>query len=234
MKWIPYEHYLRLSVCLASLADLVLSNRRYDCLPSKAVLITGTSPGGIGPALTLAFRQLGATRSSVAAAAKGVEATAGGRLDVLINNAGVRYVMPALDIDIEKARELFEANHWDRTIVNVASGAGVVYIPLQTPYNASKAALGQYSETLCMELAPLNVKVITLVAGNVTSNSTTNRLAPGQLPEGSYYTPLEKEFAKDVEFSFMPTAKVAEEVADDVLRGASGSIFKGANSIVVK
>ncbi|KAL5388981.1 hypothetical protein DPSP01_002685 [Paraphaeosphaeria sporulosa] len=85
-----------------------------------------------------------------------------------------------------------------------------------------------------MELAPLNVKVITLVAGNVTSNSTTNRLAPGQLPEGSYYTPLEKEFAKDVEFSFMPTAKVAEEVADDVLRGASGSIFKGANSIVVK
>ncbi|KAL1608425.1 hypothetical protein SLS60_003367 [Paraconiothyrium brasiliense] len=188
--------------------------------------------------------------ASIAAAAKEVEAKTGGKLDVLINNAGVQYVMPALDLDIEKARDVFEANYWgslrmiqafkgmlvkaEGTIVNVGSGAGIFYMPFQSQYNASKAAINQYSETLRMELAPLKVKVITLVAGNITSNIVTNGAPPKQLPEDSFYKPIEKEIAKQEPFTSMSTSKFAGEVADEVLGGASGRLFKGTNSGIIK
>ncbi|KAJ4354049.1 NADPH-dependent 1-acyl dihydroxyacetone phosphate reductase [Didymosphaeria variabile] len=248
-------------------------------MSSKTVLITGSSAGGIGHALALAFQKHGATvfatarsiskmqdlaslpnvhllaldvtsPASIAAAAKEVEAKTGGKLDVLINNAGVQYVMPALDVDIEKARDVFEANYWGPlrmiqafkqmlvkakgTIVNVGSAAGIFYVPFQSQYNASKAAINQYSETLRMELAPLNVKVVTLVAGNVSSNMVNNAPPPTQLPEHSFYKPIEKEIAKEEAFTNMSTSKFAEEVASEVLNGASGRVFKGANSGVVK
>lgn len=224
--------------------------------------------------------------ASIAAAAKEVEAKTGGKLDVLINNAGVQYVMPALDVDIEYARGVFEANYWGPlrmveafremlvkargTIVNVGSAAGIFYVPFQSmssfhffffggrnkvllainqpsqanqstkkltsvgQYNASKAAINQYSETLRMELAPLNVKVVTLVAGNVTSNMSSNGAPPQQLPDGSFYKPIEKEIAMQEPFTEMPVSKFAEEVASEVLNGASGRVFKGANSGLVK
>jgi 1-acylglycerone phosphate reductase len=148
-------------------------------MSSKTVLITGTSTGGIGHALALAFQRRGATvfataRSiskmqdlaslsnvyllsldvtspeSIAAAAKEVETKTGGKLDVLINNAGIQYIMPVLDINIEKARDVFEANYWGPlwmiqifkemlvkakgTIVNVGSGASIVYMPFQSEF----------------------------------------------------------------------------------------------------
>lgn len=58
-------------------------------------------------------------------------------------------------------------------------------------YNASKAALHSYSDTLRIELAPFDVKVVTIVTGGVISNiSRTHRT----LPEGSLYRPLAKEY----------------------------------------
>ncbi|KAJ4302873.1 NADPH-dependent 1-acyl dihydroxyacetone phosphate reductase [Kalmusia sp. IMI 367209] len=248
-------------------------------MASKTVLITGSSAGGIGHALALAFQQRGATvfatarslskvqdlvslpnmhllsldvtsSDSIAAAARKVEAITGGKLDVLINNAGLQYVTPALDVDIAKAREVFEANYWGPlrmikafkgmlvaargTIVNVGSLAGIVHVPFQSQYNASKAAINMYSETLRIELAPLGVKVVTLAAGNVTSNMISNGAPPAQLPADSFYKPIEKDIANAEEFTNMPTSQFANEVATEVLDGASGKVFKGANSTLVK
>ncbi|KAL8910994.1 MAG: hypothetical protein Q9171_003763 [Xanthocarpia ochracea] len=42
---------------------------------------------------------------SIAAAAKVVEAETGGKLDVLVNNAGRLCVMPLLDTDVEEAKK---------------------------------------------------------------------------------------------------------------------------------
>jgi 1-acylglycerone phosphate reductase len=145
-------------------------------MSSKSVLITGCSAGGIGHGLAIAFQKRGCTvfataRSldkmedlkalpnmhllsldttmpeSIAAAAKEVERQTGGKLDVLVNNAGVQYVMPILDDDIEIAKALFDVNYWGTvrvtkafsdmviaakgTIVNVGSGAGLLAIPFQ-------------------------------------------------------------------------------------------------------
>src|SRR4051794_16236386 len=51
---------------------------------------------------------------SIFAAASAVQSSVpgGGRLKYLVNNAGAGYTMPVLDIDIEKAKEVMDANFW--------------------------------------------------------------------------------------------------------------------------
>jgi len=54
-------------------------------------------------------------------------------------------------------------------------------------YNANKAALHTYSDTLRVELAPLGVRVVTVVTRAVKSNITRTHRT---LPDDSYYCPL--------------------------------------------
>ena len=60
-------------------------------------------------------------------------------------------------------------------------------------YNASKAALHEYSDTLRVELAPFGVEVVVAVTGGVTSRiARTHRT----LPEGSYYVPIADQYER--------------------------------------
>lgn len=59
--------------------------------------------------------------------------------------------------------------------------------PFTSAYNASKAALTQWSETLRIELEPLNIKVSTVVAGQVA----TNLPKLPDISENSIYKPLQ-------------------------------------------
>lgn len=94
----------------------------------------------------------------------------GGRLDYLVNNAGRNYTVPALDVDLEEIRTTFEVNVFavmmmcqafapllieaKGTIVQIGSVAGITPYVFGSVYNATKAALHQYSNTLRVELAP--------------------------------------------------------------------------------
>ncbi|KAF1971776.1 NAD(P)-binding protein [Bimuria novae-zelandiae CBS 107.79] len=219
-------------------------------MSSKTVLITGTSAGGIGYAFVLGFQKRGATvfatarsiskmqdlaslpkvhllsldvtsPTSIAAAAKEVDAKTGGKLDVLINNAGVNYIMPGPVRMVQAFQSMLIASQG--TIVNIGSGAGSFYLAFSSQYNASKAALNQYSETQRMERASLGVQVVTLVSGNVASNIAKKC---SQLPENSLYRPIEKELVKDDAWTEMPVARYADELASEVLAGASGRMYK--------
>lgn len=65
-------------------------------------------------------------------------------------------------------------------------------------YNASKAALHQYSNTLRVEMAQFGVRVVTIVTGGVKSNiARTER----QLVPGSFYAPVEAEYNRRVRHS---------------------------------
>ncbi|KAF2727024.1 oxidoreductase [Polyplosphaeria fusca] len=245
----------------------------------KYVLITGCSAGGIGHGLALAFQKRGCAviatarnpskmedlkplpnmhllpldvtqEASIAAAAKSVEAITGGRLDVLVNNAGGLYNMPILDIDIAAAKNLYDLNLWGPirmvqtfsdmliaargTVVNVGSIAGVLPLPLQSIYNSSKAAINSVSEALRYELAPFGVEVYTSLAGNVKSNIVANT-AKIVVPPESKYAQLQPVFDKDPpQYSDMPTAQFCNEIADEVLAGKGGPILKGGNTWIIK
>ena len=160
-----------------------------------------------------------------------------GSLDYLINNAGRNYTMPALDVDLSEVQATFETNVFavmrmcqtfaplliqaKGTIVQIGSLAGEIPYVFGSAYNASKAALHAYSDTLRVELAPFDVKVMVVVTGGVQSNiARTHR----ELPEGSLYHPLETEYRRRQVHSqeaAMETTVYAEGVVKAALKAKS-------------
>ncbi|KAK7189114.1 short chain dehydrogenase [Paraphaeosphaeria sporulosa] len=161
----------------------------------------------------------------------------GGRLHVLYNNAGRNYTVAATDIDMREVQETFDANVFSvmrlcqiftpmlieakGTIVQTGSLAGVMPYVFASVYAASKAALHAYSDTLRVELAPLGVRVITIVTGGVKSNiARTHR----ELPKGSYYVPIADQYEKRLTLSQqmgMDTQQYARSCVRHVIGGES-------------
>lgn len=166
----------------------------------KIALVTGVGVGGIGGALVDELHKAGyfvictarresalapfsdqgfaavildvLSTESVTAAAKQISSLTGGRLDVLINNAGSATHVPALDLDIDNTvSNMFDINvlgpmrmvkgfsglliKAKGQIVNIGSVAPILSLPFSSAYNSTKAALHSYGETLKIELAPL-------------------------------------------------------------------------------
>jgi NAD(P)-dependent dehydrogenase (short-subunit alcohol dehydrogenase family) len=101
---------------------------------------------------------------------------AAGRVDALVNNAGVGMVGPVERLPIEEGKRLFDANFFGAlrciqavlpqmrergsgTIVNVSSVAGRVAPPLDGMYSGSKFALEGLSEALFREVGHFGIKV---------------------------------------------------------------------------
>lgn len=98
-----------------------------------------------------------------------------GKLDVLINNAGVGIAVPIMETEIEDYDRIMETNmrsvfmltklavpHLEKTqgnIVNVSSLAGLVPIALQPIYAVSKAALNHFTECAAVEFGSKHIRV---------------------------------------------------------------------------
>ncbi|KAF2432016.1 short chain dehydrogenase/reductase [Tothia fuscella] len=171
---------------------------------------------------------------SIAQLKKDVLRITDGKLDYLVNNAGRNYTVPALDVDFEEVEQTFRTNVFsvmrmckefapllieaEGTIVQIGSLAGIMPYVFGSAYNASKAALHAYTNTLRVELAPFNVKVITIVTGGVKSNiARTDRT----LPQDSIYLPISAEYVRRTKHSQevgMPNEKYAAQVVSGVLK----------------
>jgi 1-acylglycerone phosphate reductase len=146
-----------------------------------------------------------------------------GKLDILYNNAGRNYVVPALDYEEDELHELFQANVFSvmrmcREFVPLLIEARGT-IAWGAPYNASKAALHAYSDTLRVELAPLGVRVVNVVTGGVKSNiARTHRT----LPPNSYNQPIAVDYERRLTHSQqlgMDTEQYARSCVRQVLGG---------------
>ena len=174
----------------------------------------------------------------------------GGSLDYLVNNAGRNYTVPALDIDFDEVQNVFDTNiisvmrlcqtfaplliQAEGTIVQIGSVAADLPYVFGSVYNATKAALHAYSNTIRVELAPFNVKVTVVVTGGVKSNIIrTHR----ELPEGSLYIPIEKEYQRrqlHPQEKAMATEIYAEKVVKAVLKPKPAPwLWKGSQASLV-
>jgi 1-acylglycerone phosphate reductase len=101
-------------------------------------------------------------------------------------------------------------------------------------YAASKAGVNILSEILRLELEPLNVKVITIVAGIIESSFHVNLNSDSfSLPENSEYKSMEELIrgmmrGKGKSGEASTAEEFAEEVVRDVLRGKTGKTYSGA------
>lgn len=147
---------------------------------------------------------------SIANSVSAVKELTGGSLDALVNNAGAAYNMPLMDIDIEKARALFDLNTFSvitmtraflpllmkstsgAMVINNTSISSLSVFPFAAVYGASKAAATSFTEALRLELAPFGIKLINLMTGSVKSGIWDNAPTP-TLPPTSLYN-----IAKDV------------------------------------
>jgi len=127
-----------------------------------------------------------------------------GRIDVLINNAGMGFSCSVEDSSPENIDLLMNINFTGyvnmiqavlpamrkqsrATIMNISSIGGVMGLPYQGFYSASKFAVEGLSEALRMELKPFNIKVIVIRPGDFRTNFTANRKPVKSIVSGNAY-----------------------------------------------
>jgi short-subunit dehydrogenase len=120
-----------------------------------------------------------------------------GRIDVLINNAGVIEVGPVEVMTVEDYEEAMKTHFWaplytvlavlpemrrrgEGRIVNISSIGGKISVPHLLPYSASKFALVGFSEGLRAELATDKIIVTTVCPGLMRTGSPRNATFKGQ------------------------------------------------------
>ena len=125
-----------------------------------------------------------------------------GRLDVLVNNAGYGKFAPFEQMSAEDFQAIVDTCFYGVVyttraavpvmrkqkgghIFQVSSVGGRHAVPGNTPYHAAKWAVGGFSDSLAMEVAPFGVKVCTLEPGGIRTNwaRRAGQNAPDLLPE---------------------------------------------------
>ena len=129
-----------------------------------------------------------------------------GRLDVLVNSAGMGIAGALEDTSPDEAREQFEVNLFgvlrvcraalpvmrqqrSGCIVNIGSIGGLIAIPYQGVYSASKFALEGLTESLRMEVKSFGIRVVLIEPGDHRTGFTKNRRATKGSSENAAYRP---------------------------------------------
>jgi NAD(P)-dependent dehydrogenase (short-subunit alcohol dehydrogenase family) len=176
--------------------------------------------------------------ASVAAAVGQLLAETGGRLDVLINNAGYFLFGAVEEISPDELRAQLETNvvgvlrvtravlpamraRGGGSIVNLSSVSGRVVVPVVGPYHASKFALEALTEALRYEVAPFGVRVVAVEPGPFRTELHANEVrAVDSTRAGSPYAALMALYQKK---SAAMRRGGLERVARAVFRAATRS-----------
>lgn len=175
-----------------------------EFLHHKGFVVYGTSRNpekvvnAIFPLIALDVRDVDSINKAVAKVI-----AISGRLDVVINNAGVGITGPLEEIPTSEIKNNFETNLFgpievmkavlpqmraqqSGLIINITSIAGYMGLPYRSVYSASKGALELITEALRMEVKPFGIQITNVAPGDFATNIAAGRFhAP--LLKGSAY-----------------------------------------------
>lgn len=162
-----------------------------------------------------------------------------GKIDILINNAGMHSGGPIETIPIETIRLQMETNFMGLvlltkavlpamrkqgrgTIVNFGSIGGLMGLPFQAFYSAGKFAIEGFSEALRMEVTSFNINVVVINPGDFQTNNSQNRrgFLASAMKDDPYQTQFEKTLSiieKDESKGWNPArlAKILVQIVEN-------------------
>jgi short-subunit dehydrogenase len=171
---------------------------------------------------------------AVGAAVREVLAKAG-RIDLLVNNAGVGLTGAAEESSLEQAKSLFDVNVFgvirmtkavlpsmrqqrSGRIVNISSVLGLIPSPFSALYASSKHAIEGYSESLDHEVRTSGIRVVLVEPAYTRTGFDSNALVADQLNE---HYGAARANAEAMLRSVMTTGDPPDVVAEAVVTAAT-------------
>jgi NAD(P)-dependent dehydrogenase (short-subunit alcohol dehydrogenase family) len=204
---------------------------------AEAASQTAQACGGQARALTLDVRDAAAV-----AAAVDETAEAGGRLDMIFNNAGIGIAGETHELSVSHFDRILDINvrgvvhgvmaAYPRMvkqgfgqIVNTASLAGLMPVPFFTPYSMTKHAVVGLSRSLRAEASALGVKVNVLCPASIETPIFDAQM-PADLPQ-SVWAPDPREFLTKVAGPVYPLDRFTEEALRGLRRDLAVIVIPG-------
>lgn len=155
-----------------------------------------------------------------------------GHIDALINNAGFGIAGAIEETEFQNIEKIVSTNlsaqiksckmiipylrQSKGKIINISSVAGMIPLPFQACYSATKAGVEVFSRALAMEVEPFGIKVTAILPGDTKTNFTNARVVD-KTEHSAYEERVDKSIgrmAKDEQNGKSPEvlAKVVEKV----------------------
>lgn len=175
-----------------------------EFLIDKGYIVYGTSrnperfPNSKIPLLALDVRNIASVKNAIAELIKLT-----GKIDVVINNAGVGITGPLEEIPLDEIKNNFDTNFFgpievmkavlpqmrsqkNGLIINVTSIAGYMGLPYRSVYSASKGALELITEALSMEVKQFGIHIANVAPGDFATNIASGRYHAPLLENSAY------------------------------------------------
>ena len=163
-------------------------------------------------------------------------------IDVLINNAGISIIKPLFNVEYEDLEKTFQINYFSTvmitkavvekmahsnggSIVNITSMVSMGSQPGGSCYDASKAAMNQFTKATAQELAMFNIRVNGVAAAPMNTpmfKSLTEKTQKHATKAIAMKRPAEVEEVANV--AYFLTTEQASFITGDIIRVDGGAI----------